>query len=65
MKKDELIEIIFERQREAIKGMESQKDENGKWRTDSISTIDFWKYSGKAEAYNEMFQLLMRLDIEE
>ena len=65
MKKEELIEIIFSKQRKAIEEMESTKDENGRWRNDTLSTMDFWKNSGKAEAYSEIFQLLMRIDIEE
>ena len=65
MTKRELEDILLEKAKDAIKGMDSTKDENGRWKTDTISTMDFWKNSGKAEAYNEMFQLLMRLDIEE
>ena len=63
MTKRELEDIILEKAKDAIKGMEATKDDNGRWKTDYVSQADYWKNSGKAEAYNEIFRLLIDMDI--
>lgn len=58
MTKEELMDLLLEKEREEYNAMEELKEKN-----DSTSDMMFYKHFGRCEGFSEIFRMLKDIDI--